>query len=210
MSATRVMATCATLGQAVGTAASIALTHGVDPRGVYERGLVPELQQTLMEDDCYLPWHVRQVPRLSRLASLSASAGNPEPLRNGIDRPVEDSDNGWAAPLGAWVQYTLPEPTRIRRLRFVFDSDLNRPEMNQPANYPLDMPTVGVPRTLVRSFKVEARDQEGQWREIARVDNNYQRLVRLEVDVVCDALRFTPESTWGSPNAHLFAWDITD
>ncbi|HHE70786.1 MAG TPA: FAD-dependent oxidoreductase [Chloroflexi bacterium] len=210
MSATRVMATCATLGQAVGTAASIALTHGVDPRGVYERGLVPELQQALMEDDCYLPWHVRQVPRMSRLAELTASEGDPEPLRNGIDRPVGDSDNGWEAPLGAWVQYTLPEPIHIRRLRFVFDSDLNRPEMNQPANYPLDMPAVGVPRTLVRSFKVEARAQAGQWREIVRVENNYQRLVRLEVDVVCDALRFTPESTWGSPNAHLFAWDISD
>ncbi len=210
MSATRVMATCATLGQAVGTAASIALTHGVDPRGVYESGLVPELQQALMEDDCYLPWHVRQVPRMSRLAELTALEGDPEPLRNGIDRPVGDSDNGWEAPLGAWVQYTLPEPIHIRRLRFVFDSDLNRPEMNQPANYPLDMPTVSVPQTLIRRFKVEARGADGRWRQLVRVENNYQRLVRLEVDVVCDALRFTPESTWGSPNAHLFAWDIAD
>ncbi|NLK08651.1 MAG: FAD-dependent oxidoreductase [Firmicutes bacterium] len=36
LSSTRVMATCALLGQAVGTAASIAVKNSLTPRGVYK------------------------------------------------------------------------------------------------------------------------------------------------------------------------------
>jgi hypothetical protein len=60
LSATRVMATCATLGQAVGTAAAIAVRDDLSPRGVYENR-IKELQQMLMDDDCYLPWHKREI-----------------------------------------------------------------------------------------------------------------------------------------------------
>lgn len=48
LSSTRVMATCALLGQAAGTAAAIATKHRCDPRDVD----VNELQSTLMDDDC--------------------------------------------------------------------------------------------------------------------------------------------------------------
>ena len=102
LSSTRVMATCATLGQAVGTAASIAVRENLTPRGVY-REQIAELKQTLMEDDCYLPWNVRQVPVLTQSAELTASEDNPEPLRNGIDRPIEDTDNGWRGSIGSWT-----------------------------------------------------------------------------------------------------------
>lgn len=44
---TRVMATCATIGQAVGTAASLAAAHGLSPREVDARSL----QQQLLRDD---------------------------------------------------------------------------------------------------------------------------------------------------------------
>ena len=80
-----------------------------------------ELQQTLMDDDCYLPWHVRDVPALTRQARLTASAGDPEPLRNGVDRPVGAVDNAWTGAPGAWVQYAfdaaVPVRERLRRSR---------------------------------------------------------------------------------------------
>ena len=94
------------VGQAVGTAASIAVREGTTPRGVYE-GHVAELKQTLMDDDCYLPWNVRAVPELTRAATLTASEGDPEPLRNGFDRPVGDDDNGWTGSVGSWVRVPL-------------------------------------------------------------------------------------------------------
>ncbi len=208
MSATRVMATCAVLGQAVGTAASIAVREGVTPRGVYE-AYVDELQQTLMDDDCYLPWQVRQVPELTQSAGLTASEGDPEPLRNGLDRPTDDADNGWTGGLCSWVEYRFDTPSRVKQLRFTFDSDLNRRDKNSVAAYPLDMPTVAPPAPLVRAFRIEALDEAGQWSTVARVDDNYQRLVRVPVDVTTRAIRFIPETTWGADAAHVFAWDVT-
>jgi len=212
MSATRVMATCALLGQAVGTAAAIAVRDRLTPRGIYEHRIT-ELKQTLMDDDCYLPWNVRAVPELTRAATLTASEGDPEPLRNGLDRLIGDAnsdwcDNGWSGSLGAWVEYRFAAPGRVRQLRFVFDSDLNRPEKATPANYPLHSEPVGVPQTLVRAFRVEVVDAGGAWYTVTCVENNYQRLVRLNVDVTTRALRFVPESTWGAEQAHVFAWDV--
>ena len=207
LSATRVMATCAVCGQAVGTAAAIAARHRLTPRGVYQQR-IRELQQTLMDDDCYLPWHTRQVPALARSATLAASQGDPEPLRNGIDRPIGSADNGWCGKLGSWVEYRFAASQRVRQLRFIFDSDLNRQTKNMPHHFPLDAEPYQVPATLVRTFRIEALDDSGAWRTIAHERNNYQRLVRLEVDVETRALRFIPEATWGAPTAHLFAWDL--
>lgn len=207
LSATRVMATCAVLGQAVGTAAAIAVRNGLVPRGVY-RERIEELQQTLMEDDCYLPRKTRQVPPLTQGAGLTASEGDPEPLRNGLDRPTGEADNGWTGSVGSWVQYTFDSATRVRGMRFVFDSDLNRPEKNMPSTYPLHIEPVGVPETLVRAFRVEAQDGNGEWRAVIREESNHQRLVQLDVDIWARAVRFIPEATWGAERAHLFAWDV--
>ena len=52
---TRVMATCAVIGQGVGTAAAIALQEGVTPAELTERSdLWLVVQQQLLRDDCYL------------------------------------------------------------------------------------------------------------------------------------------------------------
>ena len=109
LSSTRVMATCAILGQAVGTAAALAAREGLLPRGLGEKR-IGELQQALMSDDCYLPWRSRSVPDLAKSARLTASAGDPEPLRNGVDRPVGEQDNGWAGDVGEQLA-----AVRIRR-----------------------------------------------------------------------------------------------
>jgi len=207
MSSTRVMATCATLGQAVGTAAAIAGRDGLSPRGVYEQR-IEELKQTLMDDDCYLPWNVRQVPALTQTACLTAAEGDPENLRNGVDRPVNEADNGWWGTRGSWVQYSFESKQRIRELRFVFDSDLNRGGQNMRCNYPLNVDPVGVPQTMTRTFRLEALDERGDWKLIHREDNNYQRLVRISTDVEATAVRFIPEATWGANRVHVFSWDI--
>lgn len=206
MSATRVMATCALLGQAVGTAAALAAREGLSPRGLYPAH-IPRLQQALMEDDCWLPGRQRAVPDLSARARLSASRGDPEPLRNGHDRPLKAAENAWSGLPGAWVRYDFDRPRPVRKLRFVFDSDLNRKRRNMRAHYPLSGPDRGVPAAMTRAFDVEALDGEGRWHPVAAVGENYQRLVRLDIDVVTAALRFIPRRTWGAPEARLFAWD---
>jgi hypothetical protein len=53
MGGTRVMRPVMQMGQAVGTAAALALQHGTTPRGVYEKH-IEELRETLFRDGCKL------------------------------------------------------------------------------------------------------------------------------------------------------------
>jgi len=179
LSSTRVMATCAIIGQAVGTAAALA----------------------------------REVPELTKRARVTAAEGDAEALRNGVDRPVGASDNGWTVAPNGWVQYSFDTPVQLRRMRFVFDSNLNRNGLdgchrNVVCYYPFNAEPVRLPSTLVRKFRIEVLDENGAWRTANRLDDNYHRLVWLDVDVKTKAVRFVPEETWASERVHLFAWDI--
>ena len=206
MSATRVMATCATIGQAAGTAAAIAVRDGLTPRGVYEKAL-GELKQTLMEDDCYLPWNTRAIPELTRSARLSSSGGDPSVLINGIDRPVGGEDNSCYFPPGGWLQFMFDRPETVQEIRLIFDSDLNNKWL-MPTRYPLNRENRAVPAGMVRAFRIEARETNGSFRAVFREKNNYQRLVRVPIDVKTAAIRFIPEETWGAEKAYVFACDV--
>ncbi len=208
LSATRVMATCATLGQAVGTAAAIAVRDNLSPRGVYENS-IKELQQMLMDDDSYLPWNKREIPEISRNAELTASEGNPEPIRNGLDRPIGSEDNGWTGSLkDSWIEYKFDKQRNINSMRFIFDSNLNRKIKNMPCSFPLNSKKHAVPESMIKKFRIEALDESGKWNTALKVDNNYQRLVKIETDITASALRFIPEETWGADKAHMFSWDV--
>ena len=214
MSATRVMGTTALMGQAVGTAAAIALRTGAGPRGVGE-GSLRMLQQELMDDDAYLPWQVREVAEVSKAARLTASMGNPEPLRNGVDRPVGGVDNGWRGALGSAVTYELAGEMDLHEARLVLDSELDRTDpmtgrraLNQRHYYALNAPQRPVPSTLVKDFRLETQRDDGTWQVAAEVSANHQRLVRVPLKVRTAGVRFVPLTTWGAPDAHVFAFEV--
>lgn len=207
MSATRVMATCSILGQAVGIAAAIAVNKGLNPRGVYEKE-IKNLQKMLMDDDCYLPWHKREMPELTSKAKITSKNGDAEVLRNGYDRPIGSEDNGWTGDLGNFVEYSFENLEQINELRFVFDSDLNREIHNMPCNYPLEQNDFHVPIAMIKEFIIEVQDESGKWVKVTEVKNNYQRLLKLNLNIKTKGLRFIPVGTWGSEKAHVFSWDI--
>jgi len=209
MSSTRVMGTCSLMGQAIGTAAAMAIKKGLFPRDIYHKK-IKELQQNLMNDDCFLPWHQRKIPVLTKKADLKSSTGNPEPLRNGIDRPFDNDKNKWSGDKGSWIEYKFEKPKIIKKLRFVFDSNLSRSIKNMPHSFPLNAEELKTPSTVIQKFRIEALDEKtGKWKGITQINNNYQRLVKIDVDVKTKAIRFIPEKTWGADKAHLFAWDIS-
>ncbi len=71
---TRLMATCAVIGQAVGTAAHLCARHRVLPRELYPKRIA-ELQQLLLKQDCYIPHVSNEDPKdLARTATVSASS----------------------------------------------------------------------------------------------------------------------------------------
>ncbi len=212
MAASRVMGTCALLGQAAGTAAALACRKGITPRQVGE--CMPQLQQQLMEDDCWLPGMRREISRACRRAQLVCQGQDKENLRNGVDRPTDEAgDNGCYVPLGTDVTYVLAEPTFVERLRIVFDSDLDRdtltggiPEIRDcptVCNRPMHMPGYTFPATMTRGFVVLADGEE-----IFRTQENYRRLVRIPVERQVHSLTLRPLTTWGSETAHIFSLDF--
>jgi hypothetical protein len=214
LSSTRVMSTCAILGQAVGAAATVASRHGTTPRGVY-REYLAELQQTLMEDDCWLPGLARKPSNLTTQSKLVSSKGNAEVLRNGIDRPIGDTDNGLSLAIGEWAEYKLEKPGYVRRVRLVFDSDLNRdtqPEgsiYKRPmyATYYLDTKATHVPKTMTRAFKLILTLGDGT-QQVIEVKDKHQRLVYADIGTEVSAVRFEPLATWGNAEAHVFAFEL--
>ena len=209
LSSTRVMCTCGIIGQAVGTAAALATKYGTTPRGVYE-GHVRELQQALLDDDCYLPGVPREIAPLSRRGRLVASEGDPSNLLNGIDRPVGDAGNDFVVPLGGFVAYEFDAPETVADVRLVFDSDTSRwdaSKYNIRSNYAIKYKRQQLPETLVRDFRVEVRDAAGAWRTVARVTDNRRRMVKIAVGAEATAVRVVPETTWGAAGCRLFAFD---
>lgn len=208
LSSTRVMGTCSLLGQAVGTAAALAVKEKLTPRGIYHHK-IEVLQQMLLEDDCYLPWRRRTSSILTQNACLTASNGDAEMLRNGYDRPIGEADNGWTGRVGDWIEYGFDQPESIRELRFVFDSNLNRKNKNMPNSYPLNK-TYHVPATLLKDFRVEVQDRDGSWTELLTITNNYKRFRKIKVDIATKAVRLLPVSTWGSDEVRIFSWEVNN
>lgn len=204
MSSSRVMSTCAILGQAIGTAASLAVKHNLSPRGVYETRLA-DLQDQLMEDDCYLPWKQRAIGKLAREAKLSASSGDPAAVINGVDRPVGNTLNAWKASAGDHLMFAFDSVRSISGFRVVFDSHLAEMR-NMPSNYPRTLQDFTPPPTLVSDFRIETKSAAGLWETAAEVKDNHQRLVKLDFTPrETTAVRLVLEKTRGEPTVNVFA-----
>lgn len=193
LSSSRVMATCAILGQAAGTAVYHAIKENCATNREAAQKYFKDIQQTLLDDDCHLPGLKREIPAICRRASLSASQGEPELLRNGVERAIGGEENCWKCRAGDSAEYTLPEGADVKEIRIVFDSDLSRDHLNMVSNYTLEGEIYTPPATLVTAFHVEADGEE-----LFRDSGNYQRLIvipcgrkvqklKLVIDAVADS-----------------------
>ncbi len=206
MSSTRVMGTACSMAQAVGTAAALALQKGAggaaEPAGMLDH--IQELQQELLRDDTYLPW-IRQVfSPLTTKSRLLASQGYAEPVRDGTNRPVGDDNHAWTAHPGDCLVYELEQPAHVSTASLVLDSSLDRKIAMSYHQKDWDILTAPPP-SLPKRLHLEAKIA-GEWQYIARVENNYQRLVRIPVQRQVEAVRFTLEATWGADSSKVFAF----
>jgi len=202
MSSTRVMGTGAVMGQAVGIATALAVKNGINPREVGRQHL-KQLQQELLRDDCYLPWLRQEFSPLTRQAVLEASSGDPEPLRDGINRPVGEELHAWEGKIGESIEYVFSPPQRVSTLTLIFDSALSRYiAMSHLGKY--DYPTQ-VPLEMVRDFRIQILTSEG-WRSWREIKGNYQRLVRMDVGLVVSGIRVVFDATWGAERVRLYAF----
>ena len=214
-SSARVMGTCALLGQAAGTAAAIAIRNSLSPRGVYEQRM-DELQQNLLEDDCYLPGIPYRVSDLTSDAVLSGECENIDNLRDGYNRPIGEEDHGVFLALCSPVTYTFRDAKAIHRVRLVFDSDLEQDTLpayekqlkrGMVCNLTRNFPDTYVPKTMTKGYLIEGLTEE-RWIVLAEESNNYLRLRVHDICFTGNAIRFTPKSTWGNETCHLFEFDL--
>lgn len=127
-------------------------------------------------------------------------------LRDGIDRDRPDASHAWTGLPGHSLEYRWNEAIPIAQARLVFDSNLNN-DKRMPCSYPQKGNRCAIPTSLVKAYRIEAKDASGQWAVVHRETANYQRLVRVPLGIQTTALRFIPEETWGDAEVRVFAFE---
>ena len=219
---TRVMATCAVVGQAVGTAAALCVERGLAPRQLSASAeLVARLQQRLLRQDQSIRGVVGRDPDdLARTARVRASAETGEAravlVVDGVDRDIPpDPETGrpaeihrWTAPLGpdgAWLELAWDEPQAIGEVVLKFDTGFER-ELTLTASDSINRGIVRAPQPeTVRDFSIVATMPDGREQTLATVTGNHQRLNRVRVEPVrARALRVVVTRPNGLAEARIF------
>ena len=192
------MATCAMLGQAVGTAVAQAVQNGNTIREVN----IDALQQTLLYDDCFLPGIARVISPLTKRAKTNTPV-----VVDGHDRPDGDSYHGYIGALGDAIELAFDQPVHVQELRLIFDSNLNRRHHNMPCCYSRVECNYRMPQTLVKSYRIEVDTLDGKT-IIAETENNRKRMVCHSIDKMVSTVRLIPLDTWGDAQARVFSLDV--
>lgn len=211
-SSVRVMGTCAIGGQAVGTAAAMAVEKQCLPREIGKTH-IRELQQQLLKDDCYIPGFRNEDPNdLARTARVTATSalpgGEAANVISGVARTVGEESHCWiSAPLNeqeACLTLRLEKPSSLHQIRLTFDSNLSRELMPSIVKIVRERQEKTLPDVLVRSYSIALlKDGEIVWKK--SVANNGQRLNVHEVEgIECDTVQICVEQTYGCPNARIF------
>ena len=195
MSSARIMGQCHLMGQAVGTAAALAVQSDKD----FDNLDVSALQQRLMFDDSWLPGKKRNVSPLT----LSAKT-NAEITRSGIDRGEE---NCWKGREGDFIELILEKAQKIKGIRIVFDSNLTRSYHNMRSHEALDAKNFLLPETLIKEYRIEAFGPSGEKYEI-EVKDNHQRLVIHEAAYEIQKICLIPKKSWGDSVLRVFGFEI--
>ena len=201
MSSTRVQGTGSVMGHAAGTAAAIAVKNSITPKqvGVLK---IKELQQTLFNDDCYLPWIRQEFSELTKSARVKASSGNPSPLRDGISRPIKNNNHRWDCKAGDKVEFLFNKNSFVKDLAIIFDSALSR-RIQMSHHYKFDE-LKSPPPELVKEFCIDALLGR-KWKRIYRTKDNYQRFVKIPLNKKVKGLRLTIDKTWGNKTTAISA-----
>ncbi|MBP7568006.1 MAG: FAD-dependent oxidoreductase [Burkholderiaceae bacterium] len=131
--ATRVMATCAVMGEAIGTAAALCLADRLSPRALGSQGIVSLQQQLLRQDASLVGLANRDPADLARGANASASSSLQA-------LALEDSAGTYA--LTQALGIVLPVDPRLETVQLLIDAD-------QPATLELELWSTARPENFV-------------------------------------------------------------
>ena len=218
---TRVMATCAVIGQGVGTAAALALKQNVLPSDIAaDSSLMHSIQQQLLKDDCHLIGVrndderdlVCQATQIT--ASSSRPGADPKNVCSGHSRvvkcvPPDRQQSG----VQRWMSESLPasleirwnKPVTLREIILLFDTGLHRLlTLSQADGYTQKM-LWGQPQPeTARDYTLSIETADG-WQDVTNEAHNYQRrrAHRCEELEAVTALRINVTATNGLDHARI-------
>lgn len=222
-SSTRVMATCAVMGQAVGTAAAYAATQSRSRGTAMANNELAEpahykaVQQLLLKDDAFLLGLRNEDPAdRARRAQVTASStksegGRPDVILDGYTRRMKRERFGvWAdtsphcwmsQELPAWIQLEWPAEQEFREVHLTFDTGFERLlTLTASESYARRSHRAPQPET-VRDYALFLDDKE-----IATVTGNYlrKRIHRFDTPLKGRRLRLVAGAAHGVPEARVF------
>ncbi|MBR2861246.1 MAG: FAD-dependent oxidoreductase [Clostridia bacterium] len=200
LASTRIIGTCAVCGQAMGTAAALCVKNEVSPRGLLKH--IDQLQQTLLKDDCFIPWvknHDEKDMALSaEVFASKEQAGFPaQDVINGVSRHFEGAWNGWKCDAGDKLTLAWKEAKTLSQIRLTFDSDFATPIRITMAPLRQAQQKKGLPKVLVKSYRLNFI-KNGETVFVKDVDSVTSRLSVADFEpVTCDKVEIEILSTYG-------------
>lgn len=209
---TRVMGTCAVGGQAVGTAAAMAVKKQCTPRDIGKTSM-KELQTRLQKDDCYIPGILcEDTADLVKYAknikcSSETAEGSAEKIRDGHQRNEAGEIHEWISKELSddpqWLEITFENEKELEQIHIKFDTDLTTEIEPTLSGAIRSKQTPGLPLSLVKEYKVSALcGGVIVWDETR--EENCQRFCMHKPDVRADQIKIDIRKTWGGNRAKIF------
>ncbi|WP_293931941.1 FAD-dependent oxidoreductase [Sphingobacterium sp. UBA6645] len=214
LSTTRVMATCATMGQAIGTAAAFCVKENLTPRKLYEnKAKLKEYQQILLrQDQAILKVKNEDNLDLARQAKVTASselAGfEAKKVIDGYNRDVQDGDSHqWRASLASGEQYielSWSKPQNLKSVEFTFDSGLNRHlRLSGEASVMKNQKRGRQPEMLM-DYNLELYDGSTLVKKEEVTENILRKVVHSFDGISADRVRLVAKKAQEDENARVF------
>lgn len=220
-SSTRVMATCALMGEGLGTYAAFAVRSDKPHEAWRDPELVRETQQQLLRQGAFLPGKLLEERNLAAEAAITASSeqtgGAASLVADGHTRSVHGkrgvrpdlavpgthrwmSDPADSAP---WLELRWERPVQISRITVVMDTGLHRHLALTHSDGHHDLMAWGPQPETLKDFNVLA-GIGGRFEEVARVRGNYRRQLQFDVQLgEVDCLRWEVIATNGLDHARI-------
>ncbi|TDB58231.1 FAD-dependent oxidoreductase [Arundinibacter roseus] len=211
LSSTRVMATCAMMGQAIGTGMAYCLAQGIKPTVLgNQQNHMSRFQQILLrQDQGMLGVKNKDDKDLARQATVKASSetkdGAAVQVLDGFNRNVMDGKtHQWQAEMKdgePWLEISWNKPVKFNTIQLTFDTGLHRRLLLTSDNGVYFSQERGPQPETIAAYTIMAGTKQ-----LVQVENNYMRRAehRLSETVEVQSIRISVQKTHGDALARLF------
>lgn len=214
LSSTRVMATCAVLGQAIGTAMAYGIKNNITPKQLCsEKKHISKLQQILLRQDQALLGVINSDENdLARKAIVKASHettdGKAINVIDGVNRDIQDGNtHQWRAEMASgepWIELSWKEAQKISTIECTFDTGLNRFLRLSGQRSVMKNQIRGYQPETVSDFKIQLKHKGITVNEKYFEQNYLRKFVHKFPEVQIDTVRITINKTNGDALARIF------